>query len=232
MPLCPSDPRGGIEAVRGDFAARLPGADTRTRRSPVDVFARIVGYVHHTIYGWLDWLAKQLLPDTSEVDWLVRHGSIWGIARKPAAYATGSIEVTGSAGALLPAATIWQRGDGVQYAQDEDVIIGIGGSVAVTVTALAAGDAGNAEAGTPVSLVSPIAGVVSDAVVAALGIAAGADTETDAVLARPHAGAHPGAAARRQRRRLRAMGAGGRRASPAAGCSRWPTAPAPSSSAS
>ena len=67
----------------------------------------------------------------------------------------------------------------------------------VLVTALVAGDAGNADAATPVTLVSPIAGVVSDAVVAALGIAAGADAETDAslrarVLARIQAPPHGG----------------------------------------
>ncbi len=199
MPLVRPTLEEAIEAVRGDFAARLPGADTRTRRSPLDVFARVVGYVHHTIYGWLDWLAKQLLPDTSEVDWLARHASIWGVVRKPAAYATGSITVTGTAGVLIPEATIWQRSDGVQYAQDAAATIATigGGSVAVVVTAVAAGDAGNADAGVPVSLVSPIAGVVSDAVVAADGIGAGADEETDdslraRVLARIQAPPHGG----------------------------------------
>ncbi len=197
MPLVRPTLEEAIEAVRGDFAARLPGADTRTRRSPIDVFARVVGYVHHTIYGWLDWLAKQLLPDSSEVEWLARHASIWGVTRKPAAYATGSITVTGTAGTPVPEATIWQRADGVQYAQDAAVTIGGGGTAQVIVTALAAGDAGNAEAGVPVSLVSPIAGVVSEAVVAAGGIAAGADEETDdslraRVLARIQAPPHGG----------------------------------------
>src|SRR5512134_2116141 len=123
MPLVRPTLEEAIEAVRGDFAARLPGADTRTRRSPLDVFARVVGYVHHTIYGWLEWLAKQLLPDTSEVDWLARHASIWGVTRKPAAYATGEITVTGTAGVFFPEATIWQRADGVQYAADAAVTI-------------------------------------------------------------------------------------------------------------
>ncbi len=200
MPLVRPTLEEAIEAVRGDFAARLPGADTRTRRSPLDVFARVVGYVHHTIYGWLDWLAKQLLPDSSEVEWLARHASIWGVVRKPAAYATGSITITGTAGTLVPEATIWQRSDGVQYAQDAAATIGGGDSVAVVVTAVAAGDAGNADAGVPVSLVSPIAGVVSDAVVAEDGIAAGADEETDdslraRVLARIQAPPHGGNAA-------------------------------------
>ncbi len=200
MPLVRPTLEEAIEAVRGDFAARLPGADTRTRRSPLDVFARVVGYVHHTIYGWLDWLAKQLLPDTSEVDWLARHASIWGVTRKPAAYATGSITVTGTAGTLVPEATVWQRSDGVQYAQDAAVTIGGGGTAQVVVTAVAAGDAGNADAATPVSLVSPIAGVQSDGAVAGGGIAAGADEETDdslraRVLARIQAPPHGGNAA-------------------------------------
>lgn len=168
-----------IDAVRGDFAVRFPGADTRTRRSPIDVFARVVGYVHHTLYGWLAWLAEQLLPDTSEAEWLMRHGTLWDITRKPAAYATGTIVISGTADRTVPAATLWQRADGVQYLQDADATVGGGGTVETTVTAVAAGAAGDAAAATPVNLVSPIAGIVSTAVVGSLGIAAGADAETD-----------------------------------------------------
>ena len=224
-----------IEAVRGDFAARLPGADTRTRRSPIDVFARMVGYVHHTIYGWLDWLAKQLLPDSSEVEWLARHASIWGVTRKPAAYATGTVTVSGTAGTLVPEATVWQRADGVQYAQDAAAAIPGSrpgdGTATVVVAALVAGDAGNADAGVPVSLVSPIAGVVSDAVVAEDGIAAGADEEPMRPCARASSPAsrHPRTAAMP---RITSNGRWPSPASPAPGCFRSPTAPAPSSSAS
>lgn len=182
MPLVRPTLEEAINAVRGDFAVRFPGADTRTRRSPLDVFARVIGYVHHTLYGWLEWLAGQLLPDTAEADWLVRHGALWGISRKTAAFATGTVIVSGTTGTLVPEGTVWQRADGVQYVQNTATTIGIGGSAETTVTALVAGASGDAAAATPLNILSPIAGIVSMAVVGALGIGAGADAETDTAL--------------------------------------------------
>lgn len=188
---------GAVENVRGDFATRFPGADTRTRRSPIDVFARVIGYTHHTIYGFVAWLAKQLMADTAETDWLVRHGNIFGVTRKPSAYATGVLNVAGTAGAQIPAGAMWQRTDGTQYLTDAAVTIGIDGTAEVVVTAMLPSVGGNAVAATPVNIVSPVAGVVSQAVVSSLGMSGGADDESDddlraRVLARiqwpPHGG--------------------------------------------
>lgn len=188
---------GAVENVRGDFAARFPGADTRTRRSPLDVFSRVIGYTHHTIYGFAAWLSKQLLADTAETDWLVRHGEIHGITRKPSSYATGVLVVTGTEGAQIPDGAMWQRTDGTQYQTDAAVTIDGGGTAEVVVTSMLPGLAGNAVAATPVNIVSPVAAIVSTAVVGSLGIAGGADSESDdslraRVLARiqwpPHGG--------------------------------------------
>ena len=200
MPLIRKPLPDLIEDVRGDFAARFPGADTRTRRSRLDAFARVIGYVHHVLLGWLQWVSLQVLPDTADIDWLIRHGNLWGIRRKPAEYATGTIVMSGTPGTFVPERTIWQRADGVQYVQDDATTIDGTGSAEVVVTAAEAGAKGNADTGAPLTAVSPRSGLSSTAGVSALGIGAGADEETDAelrarILARIQSPPHGGNAA-------------------------------------
>ena len=54
-------------------------------------------------FQYLGWLAKQLLPDTSEDQFLDRFGAIWLLnadgtrGRKAATYASGSVTLTGLA---------------------------------------------------------------------------------------------------------------------------------------
>lgn len=56
---------------------------------------------------YIDWLAKQLMPDTAETEWLDRFGTIWLTqGRKTATYATAQISFTGLAGTVLPAGNI------------------------------------------------------------------------------------------------------------------------------
>jgi uncharacterized phage protein gp47/JayE len=60
---------------------------------------------------YIDWLAKQLMPDTAETEWLDRFGDIWrpgGTARKAATFATGILNMQATvAGTVLPSGTIF-----------------------------------------------------------------------------------------------------------------------------
>lgn len=179
MPLTQKPLSDRIEAVRGDFAGRFHGADVRSRRSRLDKFAQALGRIHYVIDGMLMRVAAQLLPDTAEVDWLVRHGSLRRIVRKTASYATGSVIVSGDPELFVPEGSVWQRADGEQYVQDAAVEIGSSGQAEVVVTAAIAGASGNSDAGVTLTSVSPRAGMSSTAVVAELGIGAGADAEND-----------------------------------------------------
>lgn len=56
---------------------------------------------------YIDWLSRQLLPDTAEAEWLDRHASIWlQQGRKTATYAQATIAFTGLGGITMPAGTI------------------------------------------------------------------------------------------------------------------------------
>jgi uncharacterized phage protein gp47/JayE len=167
-----------IERATQDIETRLPGADARLRRSNLAVLARVNAGAVHGLYGYLDWISRQALPDTADAEQLDRWAAIWRVTRKSAAFAAGAVTVTGSAGAVVPAGAELQSADGQVYLVDSEVSLA-GSSDLVDCTASTSGQAGNLDAGTALSFVSPISGVNNAAVVAAGGLVGGADVESD-----------------------------------------------------
>lgn len=170
-----------IDRAIADINARLPDADARLPFSNLNVLAHVQGAGVHGLYGFLDWIAKQVFPDTAETEALERWASIWGVTRKAAAPATGVVTLTGTSGAVVPAGTLLQRPDGQQYQTTADATL-YGGTVDASVVAVTAGLATSSTAGTSMNLVSPVVGVNTAVVVTAGGLTGGSDTETDASL--------------------------------------------------
>lgn len=170
-----------INRTLADTTSRL-SADELLRRADAEVLARVLAGAVHGLYGYIDWLSRQILPDTSESEWLERHASLWlSEGRKPAAAATGAVSFTGVSGSIVPAGTILRTAAGVQVATTAEVTLTAGAGSAAA-AAVDAGAAGNLVAGTPLSLVSPIAGVQSTATVASGALTGGADVEDDEAL--------------------------------------------------
>lgn len=168
-----------INRVLADVQSKLEDTTPLLRRSNLNVLGKVVAACTHGLYGYLDWIAKQVIYDTAEGSILNRWASIWlSTPRVAAAYATGTITVTGSNGTLVPAGTVFIRADGIEYETDADGTI-VAGTVSINVTAAEAGQAGNAEAGVTLNISSPIAGINATATVAAGGLVSGADEETD-----------------------------------------------------
>lgn len=170
-----------VAEVEAGLASRLPGADTRLRRAVLAVLARVVGGVVFGLDAFIAFVARQILPDTAEGENLRRHCRIWRVPPKLEEAATGSVAFAGAAGPPMPAGALMQRGDGVQYESTAEAGIQ-GGKALVPVRAVVAGAAGNAAAGTVLSLVSPQEGFEFSGTVAAGGIAGGVDAEQDARL--------------------------------------------------
>ncbi len=164
-----------IEQVRSDLLARLR-ADEALRRSDLEVRSRVQAAALHTVYGYLDYLARQLLPDTADSDYLDRHASWWGVQRKAASAASGTVTLTAVDGVVIPAGTVLQRAGRGDY-QTTAETTAVGGAITVPVEATFTGAAGNLTAGALLTLVSPIVGAQSTAV--AVSITGGADTEAD-----------------------------------------------------
>jgi len=162
-----------------DIQTRLPDSDATLRRSNLNVLSRVHSAAVHGLYGFIQWLATQIIFDTAESEYLVRWASIWKIYRIPASFATGTVTLTGTNGVTIPALTELQRADGALYTVDADVVIAAGTAV-VSVTAVDAGQVGNAVTGYVLTLTTPIAGVASTGTAGTLS--SGADAETDAAL--------------------------------------------------
>lgn len=164
-----------INRTRDDIVSRLPSPDI-LRRSDGEVYARALSGAAHGLYGYLDWLSKQLIYDTADGDMLERWASIWGITRKAATAATGSITFTGSNGATIPAGTELTAYDGVAYTTAALGTIASGAAV-VVVNAVLTGIAGNRTTGQTFTAQAPISGV--NATATATAMTGGADIETD-----------------------------------------------------
>jgi uncharacterized phage protein gp47/JayE len=162
-----------------DIQSRLPGSDATLRRSNLNVLSRVHAAAVHGLYGFIQWLATQIIYDTAEAEYLERWASIWGINRTTASFSTGMITLTGTNGVTIPALTELQRADGALYTTDADVTIAAGTATAA-VTAVDAGASGNAVTGYVLTLTTPIGGVTGTATAGTLS--GGADAETDDAL--------------------------------------------------
>lgn len=168
-----------IERARSDIEARLPGADSRLRHSVLDVLARTHAGAAAGLHGHLDWIARQILPDTADAEQLARHASIWGVARKAATPATGLVTVRGENGRFVPAGSELVRADGRRYRITADALIEAGGTIDAAAEAIEAGAAGAMGAGQRLTFAVPIVGIQAQATVAAAGLGGAADEEAD-----------------------------------------------------
>jgi uncharacterized phage protein gp47/JayE len=185
------------DRIKADIDSRLEGADSKLRRSILNVLAFVVAGGTHGLYGYLDFIARQAFPDTAEVEFLNRWGSIWGVTRRAASKAAGNIEATGINGTVIPEGTELQRSDGTEYVTTAEATIA-SGTATIEVEAVVAALAGNTEASSTLSFISPPAGIDSNVTADADGLTGGADVESDEsylarLLARiqepPHGGA-------------------------------------------
>lgn len=167
-----------IARDESDLEGRLPGGNAQLRRSIEKVLARVHAGGLHGLYGALDYQARQLMPDTADAEHLERWAGVWGVARKPAEKAAGEAALTGVNGSVVPAGTRLQREDGAEYLTTAEATIALGVATAA-IEAAAAGAAGDAEAGTALTFVSPVAGVSSAAVVTGGDLVGGVDAESD-----------------------------------------------------
>jgi uncharacterized phage protein gp47/JayE len=167
-----------ITRAQSDVTSRLPGTDPTLRNTVLGAQARAHAGATHGLYGYLEWISRQILPDTADDDWLDRQ-ALWraGLTRLVAEAAIGNVTFAGTNGATIDAGTALQDATGALYTTNALATIAAGVAVAA-VTAQTAGAAGNLAVGTSLTLVSPVAGVQSQATVAAGGFTGGADIET------------------------------------------------------
>ena len=172
-----------VNRTRGDMQSRLPGADAGLRHSVLNVLARTHAGASAGLYGYLDWLARQLMPDTAEAEYLARHAAIWGIRRKAAVPATATAALTGADGAVVPVGTMLQRVDGAAYLTVTEATL-VAGTASVLVEAIVPGPDADLEPGAQLTMTAPVGGINALAVVTELNSAGAAEEGDPALLDR------------------------------------------------
>lgn len=143
------------------------------------VLAAALALGDYETYLFLQGRALEFLPSTATVGnggLLPQHADIWGVPRIGPQAAVGHVVITaGQAVTVVQGATLTVDGS-VQWALNEAVAVPAGGSASVAVTCTTTGTGGNLPGNTTLTLVQPVAGVVS-VVTDQDGLAGGADIE-------------------------------------------------------
>ncbi|TFF37410.1 baseplate J/gp47 family protein [Pseudomonas sp. RIT623] len=148
------------------------------RHSDSQVLARAQAGTAFGLYGYLNWIIEQILPDTADEDTLERIASLrLQQPRKPAAPAAGSVSFQAATGAVLDIDTVLQAEDGRPYKVTTGVTTSAGTNQ-TTVEAVDAGTLGNADAGQPLTLVQPVEGIAGTFIVLAPGLTGGTPRES------------------------------------------------------
>lgn len=153
-----------IDQGAAEFESRLPGVLVRLRIGVLGVVNRVMAGGLSALYKYAERLNKQVWPDTCDIEELPAHAARWNIPRVEAAPAKGVVQFTGINAAVIPANTALQSTDQVQYTTDAEATIA-GGVTLVAVTAVATGQAGNANVGAVLKLTTSVPSVSADAVV-------------------------------------------------------------------
>ncbi|QGY57434.1 phage baseplate protein [Pantoea agglomerans] len=166
-----------ITTIRNDILTRLAADSTLAalRRTDAEVYGRVQAAAVHTVYGYIDYLARNLLPDLADEDWLTRHANMKRCPRKGPTFAAGFARWDVSTdGIPIPAGVIIQRDDLTSFTTTAKAT-SAGGVLRVPVICNTAGKAGNTDDGLTMRLASPITGLTSAGV--AESIQGGADVE-------------------------------------------------------
>lgn len=153
-------------------------ASDALRRSDAQVMSRAISGTAYGLYGYLKWIADQILPDTADEETLERTARLrLKQPRKAAQPAAGQVSFTAAALAVVDTDTVLQASDGRTY----KVTVGkttVAGTNTVAVEAVDAGVLGNADPGLVLTLVQPIEGVAVTFIVLAPGLVGGIAMES------------------------------------------------------
>jgi uncharacterized phage protein gp47/JayE len=165
---------GGFETAFAPLAGP-GGVDARSPQGVLAALARVQAMGAFDLYLHLQRIAQELFPDTA-TDELARHASIWGVARRPAAAATGAVTFSGANGLAVPIGIELASG-AARFITTEGGVIS-SGTLTVAAQATTTGASGNVPVGAALPLVAPLAGLSTQAAsVAAPGFAGGLDEE-------------------------------------------------------
>jgi uncharacterized phage protein gp47/JayE len=167
------------DRVYANYTSLLRPLDKTPRQNLLKVFASVDAGIYHQLLGDLDFLAKQIFPDTAEGQYLREHWS----SKIPPLYAItafGEVTITGMANKTIPSGVILEAASGERYYLENAYKLDVNGQAVVSVKAKTPGLQGNLAAEEKLEIISALpAGIDSQAVVSGHGIIGGVDAESD-----------------------------------------------------
>lgn len=167
-------------ALLRDISNQLPdaavGADSDFAIRANAVAAAIEGLYQHQ-----QWIVRQILPDTADSDYLERWAGLYGITRKPAVAASGTITFSATSGGLIPAGTAASSANGAVFVTLNSRVIATNGTLAVASAAQQAGTSGNLAVASVLTLAAAPAGIANQATVS-IAMMGGTESESDTDL--------------------------------------------------
>jgi len=170
-----------VADVKADLFSRFPDLDAQLENSMALAIAAVIAGGISGNYDYLDWLLKQMCPDTATAENMERWGNIYGLSRLAAEKADGDCTFTGTIGSSVPTGAELTSSGGVRF----EVVIGFTLAAASEdheVRAVDPGSDGNQDAGATLTLSAAYSGLDPTADVAAGGLTGGRDRETDDAL--------------------------------------------------
>jgi uncharacterized phage protein gp47/JayE len=168
-----------LDRVYANYVSLFRPFDKTPRQNLLKVFASVDAGMYHQLLGDLDFLSKQIFPDTAEGEYLREH---WSSKTVPlyAVTAFGEVTITGMANKPIPSGIVFAAASGQHYYLENASRLDANGTANITVKAENPGQQGNLAAGEKLTIISVIpAGIDSEAVVSGGGITGGSDAETD-----------------------------------------------------
>lgn len=142
------------QAARKYFTQSIDGAVASVWANTFTVVAKVLALIGQGLELRRAWLVRQLFASTADRVWLIRHGFELGLQPGPAMPALGTATAATTPGTLVPAGLQYARADGVTFTV-QAAVTAFGNGVSLTLEADVPAAAGNAPAGTVLTLVDP-----------------------------------------------------------------------------
>ena len=103
------------QAIEDITSSGVPGLDGLLRNAVLRVLAWCMSGLAYSVYGYIDWVARQSVPFTATDEFLYAWAALVGIYQKDSSPASGFAQFAGTAGVFLPLGTALTRQDAVPY---------------------------------------------------------------------------------------------------------------------
>ena len=168
------------ERIKNDLANRL-GTGVPLKRSFLGALSYAIAAVVHLLYGYVDWVYKQIFPDTCTNENMIKKASFRGVYKKAATFAERDVKFIGLIGKTIPSGTIFSDSVGNQFRLVSDVNFVTTEAIGHVVCSIA-GKNGNVSVGSKLIFQSPILDIQSQGEVLSTNFINGVDEESNESL--------------------------------------------------